>query len=273
MFEIFPSLGWLSVLLAVAIAVATRRSDVAIEARSRAGISLNWLLLPAVLSWLLLATVESDLWKTHVILFGLELLIVLLTLPRYRSWLVMPFLLASACLIWSGAIAVHNATMEHPYRIGEEFQPPMGASHESVSKVFKRHELELVFARAQQFASSGALNDFNCGDSLPPFRMSAELIPEGEYRERQVSLHYVPDLVRMNEYRCLDRGIDYLFEQAVREIDLGPPIDYGYKSPSTGKPLYEAEWDQPRKPICRCDLRASGREWVAYSDRAAAELR
>ena len=28
-----------------------------------------------------------------------------------------------------------------------------------------------------------------------------------------------------------------------------------------------------RKPICRCDLRHSGREWVAWSQKRAEELR
>lgn len=50
-------------------------------------------------------------------------------------------------------------------------------------------------------------------------------------------------------------------------------IHYGYVNPSTGKPLGPQPRIQRRKPICRWDLRGSGREWVAYSEKAAAELR
>lgn len=64
-----------------------------------------------------------------------------------------------------------------------------------------------------------------------------------------------------------------MFEEAVRGVDHGPPIDYGYVNPSTGKSLYSPEWERNDKPICRCDLRGTGREWVAYTERGAAELR
>jgi hypothetical protein len=115
------------------------------------------------------------------------------------------------------------------------------------------------------------LSEFSCGDALPGLAMSVELRPGGEDEDRRVLLRYLPSLDTNN--RCLERGIDYLFEETVRGVDHGPPIDYGYINPSTGKPLYSPEWEQPNKPICRCDLRATGREWVAYNEKGAAELR
>jgi hypothetical protein len=36
--------------------------------------------------------------------------------------------------------------------------------------------------------------------------------------------------------RCLTRGISYVFEELLAEIDTGPPIDYGYVNPR-GDPL------------------------------------
>jgi len=272
MFGIFPVLGWLTVALALVIARATRVSDAARRARTAAGTSLMWLLPPAILSWLLLAVSDGSLMKTHLVLFIAELVLAFVIIPRYRAWVTLPGLFAAICLVWSGGIAVQGVRRA-PTRLGPEFRPPMGSTQEGVSASFTRRELALVFARAQQFAPSGALKEFSCGDSLPALPMSVELIPEAEYEERRVTLEYLPDLTKDDNKRCLDRGISYLFQQAVRQVDHGPPVDYGYVNPSTGRPLYSAEWDSTPKPICRCELRGTGREWVAYTEKAAAELR
>ena len=69
----------------------------------------------------------------------------------------------------------------------------------------------------------------------------------------------------------LSSGLFYLLERTFNEVDWGPPVDYGYTNPRTGMPLV-AEKSVPRKPVCRCDLRHSGREWVAYSEKGAKEL-
>lgn len=238
-----------------------------------AGTSLMWLLLPALLSWLLLALSGGYFMNTHVVLFAAELLLAALIVPRYRSLVVLPGLFAVVCLVWSGGIAVREVMREHPSRLGPEFEPPMGSTQASVSASFKRRELALVLASAQQFAPSGALSEFSCGDTLPPLSMSVELRPGAEYEERRVILDYLPDLAKDNNYRCLERGINYLFEDAVRAVDHGKPIDYGYVNPMTGRPLYDPEWESNQKPICRCDLRGTARNWVAYTEKSAAELR
>src|SRR5258705_9980199 len=103
-------------------------------------------------------------------------------------------------------------------------------------------------------------------------RYELRLRPAGEWNERLVNVGYAPDL-DLNKDRCLYNGISYVFDQALSEIDLGSPIDYGYVDPHTGKPLGPSPRSQPQKPVCRCDLRDSGREWVAHSEQAAAELR
>jgi len=273
MFDVFPVFGWITVILAVAIVIATRSSDRARDARQTANVSLMWLLPAAILSWLLLAARDGELVKTHVVLFGIELMLAVFIVRRYASWAVLPFLFALVCLAWSGGIALHESQREHPYRVGEEFRPPMGVTQASVSQSFKRPQVALALDRAQQFAASDSLKEFTCGASVPPLRMSIRLVPEGEYSERRVELTYLPDLHKMDDYACLERGIDYLFDETVRAIDSGPPINYHYKNPLTGAPLYTGEWDRTHKPFCRCDLQHSGREWVAYSEKAAAELR
>ena len=270
MFDVFPVLGWLTVAVGIFIARAMRVSDVARKTHATAGISLRWLLAPALLSWLLLVMRAGELWKTHVVLFVIELSLALFIVRRYRAWVVLPGLLAAVCLAWSGGIALQG-WRAHPYRIGPDLPTPRGATQASVSASFSRRELELVLARAQQFGTSEMLSEFSCGDPLPGLSMSVELRPGGEYEERRVILAYLPRLDDKNQ--CLDRGIDYLFEEAVRSVDHGPPVDYGYVNPSTRQPLYSPEWEHNNKPICRCDLRGTGRDWVAYTEKRAAELR
>jgi hypothetical protein len=164
-----------------------------------------------------------------------------------------------------------HAWTAHPYRLGPELPTSRGNTQASVSTSFKGRELALMLTRAQQFGPTGMLSEFSCGDPVPALTMSVELRPGGEYEKRRVILDYLPTLDDKNE--CLDRAVDYLFEDAVRGIDRGPPVDYGYVNPSTGKPLYSSEWEHKQKPICRCDLRGTGREWIAYTEKSAAELR
>jgi len=38
-------------------------------------------------------------------------------------------------------------------------------------------------------------------------------------------------------------------------------------NPLTRKPVHSAESEHSNKPICRCDLRRTGREWVAYTEK------
>ena len=124
-----------------------------------------------------------------------------------------------------------HAWTAHPYRLGPELPTPRGNTQASVSASFERRELALVLMRAQQFGPSGILSEFSCGDSVPELTMSVELRPGGEYEERRVILDYLPRLDDKNE--CLDRGVDYLSEDAVRgdrpwsadRLRLRQPID------------------------------------------------
>ena len=128
MFEVFPVLGWLTLALALVIAIATRTSEGARATRVAAGISLFWLLPPALLSWLFLAAYGGDRWKTHIVLFIVELTLAVRILPRFRSWIVLPLLFSGVCLVWSGAIAIHESGGEHRLQIGEELPIPRGST-------------------------------------------------------------------------------------------------------------------------------------------------
>jgi len=157
--------------------------------------------------------------------------------------------------------------------IGDRGTRPGGGFTRSISDEFQRPQLESLLARAQQFGPSGALHEFACGDSVPDFFFEMTLRPAGEYNERLVDVGYTPRLDAGGRERCMSFGLSYLFDIAMAAIDHGPPVDYGYVNPRTGQKLGPYEPGPPRKPICRCDLRNSGREWIAWSQQGADELK
>lgn len=180
----------------------------------------------------------------------------------------------AATLAWfmlSGLLP--DVAREPSIAIGDRGPRKGGGFTMNISNEFHRPQLEALYARAQQFGPGGELNDFTCGDSVPDFLFEMTLRPAGEYNERLVSVGYTPQLDMPGAQRCLSFGLSYLFDVAMREIDHGPPVDYGYVNPSTGTKLGPYVPGPPRKPICRCDLRHGGREWVAWSQRGAEELR
>jgi hypothetical protein len=162
---------------------------------------------------------------------------------------------------------------ERKIKIGDRGTRPGGGFTLNISNEFHRPQLESLLARAQQFGPSGALDEFACGDSVPDFLYEMTLEPAGEYNERLVDVAFTPKLDPTGPQRCMIFGQSYVFDTALAAVDHGPPVDYGYVNPSTGKKLGPYVSGPPRKPICRCDLKNSGREWVAWSEERAAELR
>jgi hypothetical protein len=158
-------------------------------------------------------------------------------------------------------------------KIGDRGTRRGGGFTMNISNEFHRPQLESLLARAQQFRPSGAMNEFACGDSVPDFLYELRLRPAGGYNERLIDVDYTPDLNPAGPERCLLFGQSYLFDVAMAEIDHGPPVDYGYINPSTGQKLGPYVHGPLHKPICRCDLRNSGREWVAWSQERADELK
>ena len=182
-------------------------------------------------------------------------------------------LAAGATVGWfvlSGALP--ELGREPTIAVGDRGTRPGGGFTLGISNAFHRPELESLHARAQQFRPSGALAEFACRDSVPDFLFEMTLQPAGTYNERLVEVGYTPRLDGGGADRCLSFGLSYLFHVALDEIDHGPPVDYGYVDPRTGERLGPYVPGPPRKPICRCDLQHSGREWVAWLQQRAKEL-
>ena len=189
--------------------------------------------------------------------------------PPWRT----AFLAAGATLGWfllSGALP--ELGREPKIAVGDRGTRLGGGFTMSISNAFHRPELESLHARAQQFKPSGALAEFACSDSVPDFLFEMTLQPAGADNERLVEVAYTPRLDNGGADRCLSFGLSYLFDVALADVDHGPPIDYGYVNPRTGEKLGPYVPGSPRKPICRCDLQHSGREWVAWSQKRANEL-
>jgi hypothetical protein len=160
---------------------------------------------------------------------------------------------------------------EREIHVGDRGSGPGGGFSHSVGAQFKKSDLDSVLASADRLNAAHAFDQFTCGDDAPAFRFELTLRPQGEVNERYVSVGYSP-AVNANEDRCLSFGLSYLIDSVFFPIDTGPQVKYGYVDPLTGQPLPDEEMTPPRKPVCRCDLRHSGGEWVAFSQAAAAAL-
>ena len=160
---------------------------------------------------------------------------------------------------------------ERAISVGDRGSGPGGGFSHNVGARFKKADLDSVLASADRLNAAHAFDQFTCGDDAPTFRFELTLHPQGEVNERYVSVGYTP-AVDVSEARCLSFGISYLIDSVFFPIDTGPRVKYGYVNPSTGQPLPDEEISLPRKPVCRCDLRHAGGEWVAFSEAEAAAL-
>lgn len=68
---------------------------------------------------------------------------------------------------------------------------------------------------------------------MPPFTITVVLWFEGPYQERLVRMQMTPPLYKQDS--AIEGGIGYAFEQTVKKLDKGPPIDYGYRHPLDGR--------------------------------------
>ena len=122
----------------------------------------------------------------------------------------------------------------------------------SISKQFGKPQLQLLYQKMNSAATDAEVSSLNCSKKLPHHEYSVTLWTEGEYRERIVRLQMTPRLYENDE--CLQQAVNYVFQKTVKAIDTGPPIDYGYKDPHTGKHLDTSQIATrlPDKPECRC---------------------
>jgi hypothetical protein len=122
----------------------------------------------------------------------------------------------------------------------------------NVSKQFDRPQLMSLHEIMNSNSTKDEVADLNCRRRLPQHEYSVTLRPEGEYRERQVRLQMTPRLYTSDE--CLQQAVDFVFQRNVKDLDPGPPIDYGYKDPLTGGHLDTSKSVEglPDKPECNC---------------------
>src|SRR6185436_7084202 len=118
----------------------------------------------------------------------------------------------------------------------------------NVSRQFGEDELRRLHAQLNDAPFKSRLEGYAC--ALPPFTVSVGLWPEGPYQERLVRMQMTPSVYRNSG--CTEDGARYLFERAVKDLDHGPPIDYGYRHPLDGSRAGARAPDDPVEPECRC---------------------
>ncbi len=122
----------------------------------------------------------------------------------------------------------------------------------NVSREFRRAQLQRLYDTMNSSKTNQEIAALNCGKQLPPHEFSVTLWEENDTRERQVRMQMTPRLYEKDG--CLEEVANYLFQVAVKKGDPGPPIDYGYKDPRTGKHLDTSRFatELPGKPNCVC---------------------
>jgi hypothetical protein len=118
----------------------------------------------------------------------------------------------------------------------------------NVSRQFGEEELRRLHAQLNAAPFKSQLEGYSC--ALPSFTVSVGLWVEGPFQERAVRMQMTPPLYRNSP--CTEEGAQYLFQQAVKALDHGPPIDYHYRhaldgSSAGARAPYEAD-----EPECRC---------------------
>ena len=136
----------------------------------------------------------------------------------------------------------------------------------SVSKLFERAEVEKLHARLNSKDFQEKLTRYSCGDQVPKVDFTLSLWPEGEYQERHVLVQPRPMFSPSGRTRCLGFGLTYLIAVEVAALDKGPPINYHYHDPHTGKELPPETYarEVPQEPRCDCSRADSGKEWVTW---------
>jgi hypothetical protein len=113
----------------------------------------------------------------------------------------------------------------------------MSGNHFSrgVSAQFGEAELRRLYLELNGAPARSKLQSYVCPARLPDFKITVALYYEGSYQERRVRLQMTPPLYK--DDGRIESGIGYLFEQAVKRLNTGPPIDYGYRRPLDGSKL------------------------------------
>jgi hypothetical protein len=269
LFDWIPFPAWLTVGLLIATFWVQRSPD-ARAARGNGWIAPAWLAAPALASWLVIAVSDGDGGRWQVMMLAAELALVILIVVRSRSWPMTVWALAAVTLAWSALIGVPVLTREQEVTIGARGEGGVGlGENASISPEFKRPQMGQLLQRLNALAPGGALDEFTCGDPVPHLQFELTLKPERSLRERSVGVVSTPRFA--DKDRCLNFGLSYSVDVALADIDHGKPIDYGYTHSDGTKAAPWTPGHVGRKPVCQCELRDSGHEWVIWPDPAAEE--
>jgi hypothetical protein len=139
----------------------------------------------------------------------------------------------------------------------------------NVSAKFTSRDLERLHERLNSTEFQRQLTRYNCGDPVPKVEFTVSLWEPGEYQERHVLVQPRPMFEAGGRERCLSFGLGYLLDLEVKRFDTGPPIDYHYRNPETGKDFGPEAYalPVPREPVCDCSKRDSRTEWLSWPER------
>ena len=118
---------------------------------------------------------------------------------------------------------------------GDESNMSGNSFGRGVSAQFGEAELRRLYLELNGAMVRSKLQSYMCPTRLPEFKITVALYYEGSYQERTVRLQMTPPLYKQDGR--IEGGVGYLFEQAVKRLDKGPPIDYGYRRPLDGSKL------------------------------------
>lgn len=150
-----------------------------------------------------------------------------------------------------GSLPTYRAT--DSLAIGDNPNTSGNSFGRGVSAQFGDAELGRLYLQLNGPTVKEKLRRYVCPSPLPSFTITVVLWYEGSYQERRVRMQMTPPLYK--EDGRIEGGIGYLFEQAVKALDQGPPIDYGYRHPLDGsKAVPRPQTDSYEEPEARnCD--------------------
>jgi hypothetical protein len=135
-----------------------------------------------------------------------------------------------------------------PIIVGAEENFSGNSFSRNVSRQFGEAQVKRLYNQLNGAEFKSKLEHYAC--ALPPFTISVAFWKEGPYQERLVRMQMTPRLYRENG--CVEEAAQYLFQQAVKALDHGPPIDYGYRHSLNGAPVGAIAPLEPNEPECRC---------------------
>ena len=137
-------------------------------------------------------------------------------------------------------------TQRPPLVVGESVNMSGNSFGRNVSAKFGENELRRLHADLNGPITKTKLQSYMCGRPVPAFSITLVLWYEGPYQERQVRMQMTPPLYKTDGQ--IEAAIGYLFEDRVKALDKGPPIDYGYHHALDGTPATPTQTDAYPEP-------------------------